>query len=261
MTEDETAPTELVRYDVAGGIATITLDSPSNHNALSEQLITELVARLERASAAPTVRAVVLTHTGPTFCAGADLREARSRGVTQGAQDLVDLLRRFLVLPIPVVARLDGKVRAGGLGILGACDIVLASTESSFAFTEVRIGVAPAVIALTTLPRMSSRSSARYCLTGETFTAAQAKDVGLVSDVDDDVDVVLAPILRALRKGSPQGLRESKRIANAALLQSFDAGAAEMVTLSSRLFATEEAEEGMSSFVDRRPPRWLVSDD
>ncbi|MBQ1443680.1 MAG: enoyl-CoA hydratase family protein [Renibacterium sp.] len=258
MTESAEAAAELVHYDVVDGIATITLDSPKNHNALSKQLMTELIAHFERATAETSVRAVLLTHTGPTFCAGADLSEARSQGVEEGAKELAALLRKFLVLPIPVIARIDGKARAGGLGILGACDIVVASTESSFAFTEVRIGLAPAVITLTTVPRMTSRTLSRYYLTGETFAAPAAKDSGFITDFGDDVDAVLAPIVAAVRLGSPQGLRESKRISNAKTLSDFDAGAAEMTALSARLFGTDEAKEGMTSFLERRRPRWLA---
>jgi len=257
MTESAEAAAELVHYDDVDGIATITLDSPQNHNALSKQLMTELIAHFVRATAETSVRAVLLTHTGPTFCAGADLREARSQGVEEGAKELAALLRKFLVLPIPVIARIDGNARAGGLGILGACDIVVASTESSFAFSEVRIGLAPAVIALTTVPRMTSRALSRYFLTGETFAAPAAKESGFITDFGEDVDAALQPILAGVRLGSPQGLRESKRISNAKLLRDFDAGGGEMAARSAQLFATEQAKEGMTAFLERRPPRWL----
>ncbi|MDX2765978.1 enoyl-CoA hydratase-related protein, partial [Streptomyces europaeiscabiei] len=135
--------TDLVRYAHHRGIATLTLDSPANRNALSAALVAELRDALDRCGKDDTVRAVVLTHTGNTFCAGADLRDPPD------PQALVDLLRRLLELPKPVVARVTGHVRAGGLGLLGACDIAAAGPEATFALTEVRIGVAPAVISLT----------------------------------------------------------------------------------------------------------------
>lgn len=261
MSESSNPAAELVHYAVAEGVATITLDSPKNHNALSQQLITELIAGFAKATAETSVRAVLLTHTGPTFCAGADLSEALGKGVAQGAKELAELFRDFLALPLPVIARVDGKTRAGGLGLLGACDIVVAGTASNFAFTEARIGLAPAVIALTIAPRMTSRSLARYFLTGETFTAAVATESGLITDYGDDVDEVLAPILAGVRLGSPQGLRESKRISNAPVLANLEAGATEMAELSAGLFATDEAKEGMGSFLERRQPRWVVSAD
>lgn len=252
-----TEKTELVHYEAADQVATITMDSPANHNALSQQLIAALFAQFERASSEPSVRAVLLTHTGPTFSAGADLTEARNRGVEQSAKDLVALLRKILALPVPVIARVNGKARAGGLGILGACDIVVASAASDFAFTEARIGLAPAVISLTVAHRMLRRAQLRYYLTGEIFYPIEAKANGLITDFGEDLEVLLKPILRGLRSGSPQGLSESKNLCNAGILAALDADAGQMTALAARLFASVEAREGMSAFLARRPPSWL----
>ncbi len=253
------SPTELVHYAVESGIATITLDSPGNRNALSRQLVTELVAGLERAALAAgtgQVRGILLTHTGSVFCAGADLKEAGAHGVEAGARDLVQILRTILTVPVPVIARVDGVARAGGLGILGACDIVVAHSSATFAFSEVRIGLGPAIISLTTMPRMSSRAVSRYYLTGEAFGAAEAQANGLITAASDDVDSTLAPILEGVRLGSPQGLAESKRMAAATMLAALNEGAETMVALSSRLFTTDEAKEGMAAFLERRRPSW-----
>src|SRR5579862_7403597 len=160
---------ELVHLTVDAGIATVTLDSPNNRNALSRQLVTELTNRLSGAAAMRDVRAVVLTHTGSTFCAGADLSEASRGPMTGTASGLLAVLRMIVELPLPVIASIDGNVRAGGVGLLGACDIVVAGPGSSFAITEARLGLAAAVISVTVLPRLGSRSAARYLLTGATF--------------------------------------------------------------------------------------------
>src|ERR1700729_4377567 len=140
----------LVRYQASDQVATVSLDSPHNRNALSAQLMAELSARLSEAGEDPGVRAVVLTHTGRVFCAGADLAAAGtgSLGDTGGA--ILALLRLIVELPKPVIARIGGHVRAGGMGIVGACDLAVAAQGASFAFTEARIGVAPAMISLTT---------------------------------------------------------------------------------------------------------------
>src|SRR3954453_3882678 len=181
--------TDLVHYSVDRAIATVTLDSPSNRNALSAQLVGELSAHLAAAAADEAVRAVVLTHTGTVFCAGADLKEqATEGGPEEGTRRMLALLRSIVELPKPVIARLDGAVRAGGLGIVGACDIGVASERATFAFTEVRLGLAPAIISLTTLGRMSERAVSRYYLTGETFGATAAAESGLITLAADDLD-------------------------------------------------------------------------
>lgn len=248
--------TELVHLVVAGGIATITLDSPHNRNALSRQLVSELTDRLGAAAAATDVRAVVLTHTGTTFCAGADISEASTGPMTGTASALLALLRLIVDLPRPVIASIDGNVRAGGVGLLGACDIVVAGPRSTFAITEARLGLAAAVISVTVLPRLDARSAARYYLTGETFDAAEAQRIGLVTFAVDDAAQAVGTLAADLRKASPQGLVESKLLANRAVREAIERYGDDMVELSARLFASEEAHEGMTAFLERRPPRW-----
>lgn len=248
--------TELVHLVVAEGIATVTLDSPHNRNALSRQLVAELTDRLRTAAAAKDVRAVVLTHTGTTFCAGADISEASTGPMTGTASALLALLRLIVDLPRPVIASIDGNARAGGVGLLGACDIVVAGPKSTFAITEARLGLAAAVISVTVLPRLDSRSAARYLLTGETFDAAEAQRIGLVTFAVDDAERAVATLTTDLRKASPQGLVESKLLANRAVREAIEHYGDEMVELSASLFASEEAHEGMTAFLERRPPRW-----
>jgi enoyl-CoA hydratase len=248
---------EVVHYAVARAIATVTLDSPDNRNALSSRLVTELSARLAEAAADDDVRAVVLTHTGSVFCAGADLKEQAGEGGPEaGTRRMLELLRAIVELPKPVVARLDGAVRAGGIGIVGACDIALASGNVSFAFTEVRLGLAPAIISLTTMGRMTERAISRYYLTGEKFDAAIAAECGLITKATDDLDAAVDEIAEALRGCSPQGLAETKQVTTHDVLLTFDDRAADMQALSARLFGSEEAREGMLAFLQKRPPRW-----
>ncbi|MCX4738420.1 enoyl-CoA hydratase family protein [Streptomyces antibioticus] len=234
------------------GIETLALDSPDTRNALSSVLVGALADALADCAGDPEVRAVVLTHTGTTFCAGADLRDPPDPDA------FVGLLRRIVELPLPVVARVTGHVRAGGMGLLAACDITAASTTSTFAFTEVRIGVAPAVISLPLLPRTDPRALARHYLTGERFDAAEAARAGLLTAAGDDVDAVLAPVLDGLRRAAPQGLAETKRLLTARVLETFDRDAAQLTALSARLFASPQAREGMTAFLERRDPAWVL---
>ncbi|MDI3314925.1 MAG: enoyl-CoA hydratase family protein [Mycobacterium sp.] len=254
----------LVKYAGAGSVARLTLDSPHNRNALSSTLVGQLHQGLRDAAADPGVRAVVLGHTGGTFCAGADLGEASGGDAFEMAEargrELAALLRAIVELPLPVIAAIDGHVRAGGLGLVGACDIAVAGPRSTFALTEARIGVAPAIISLTLLPKMSARAAARYYLTGETFGAAEAAAIGLVTVAADDVDAEVASLLADLRRGSPQGLAACKALTTAAVLTGFDRDADRLAADSARLFVSDEAREGMLAFLQKRPPRWLGDD-
>ena len=248
----------LVQYSADRGIARIALDSPRNRNALSAALVEQLTQSLTEAGADDTVRAVELTHTGSAFCAGADLTETSRGGMKAGATRVLALLRDIVALPKPVVGSIDGHVRAGGLGLVGACDIVLAGPASTFAFTEVRLGLAPAMISLTTLPRMDPRAASRYYLTGETFDATTAARIGLITEAVDDIDAGTLAVLDALRACSPQGLRETKPLLTAGILAAFEARADALAEQSARLFATDEAAEGMSAFLAKRPPSWAA---
>ncbi|WP_427920796.1 enoyl-CoA hydratase family protein [Streptomyces sp. cg40] len=234
------------------GIETLSLDSPDTRNALSAPLVAELADALTDCAKDTDVRAIVLTHTGNTFCAGADLRNPPPPDA------LVAVLRQIVETPKPVVARVTGHVRAGGLGLLAACDIAAASGEATFAFTEVRIGVAPAVISLPLLPRTDPRALARYYLTGERFDAPEAARIGLLTTAGEDVDDSLAPVLDGLRRSAPEALAETKRLLTARVLETFDRDAADLTALSARLFASAQAREGMTAFLERRDPAWLV---
>ena len=253
----------LVEYTVEGHIARLTLNSPHNRNALSTTLVSQLHQGLRDAAADPAVRAVLLGHTGNTFCAGADLSEgSAATGADPGemaaerAREMAALLRAIVESPLTVIVAVDGHVRAGGMGLVGAGDIAVAGPRSTFALTEARIGVAPAIISLTLLPKMSARAAARYYLTGETFDAATAAGIGLITMAADDVDAAVASLVADIGRASPQGLAASKALTTAAILDGFDRDAERLSTDSARLFVSEEAREGMLAFLQKRPPRW-----
>ncbi|ABK71556.1 enoyl-CoA hydratase family protein [Mycolicibacterium smegmatis] len=250
----------LVRYEVDGAVARLTLDSPHNRNALSTALVEQLHEGFARAAGQSGVRVVVLGHTGGTFCAGADLSEAAGRDpadiAVDRAREMTTLLRAILELRLPVIGAIDGHVRAGGLGLVGACDVVVAGPGSTFALTEARIGVAPSIISLTLLPKMTPRSAGRYFLTGERFGAEEAAAVGLVTVAADDVDTAVAALAGEIAKGSPQGLATSKALTTAAILRDFDEHAEELTQQSARLFVSDEAREGMLAFLQKRSPNW-----
>lgn len=248
-----------VDYAVEGRVARLTLNSPHNHNALSTALVEQLHRGFADAAAAD-VRAVVLGHTGTTFCAGADLSEAAGRDpgdvAVDRAREMTRLLRAILELPVPVIAAVDGHVRAGGMGLVGACDIAVAGPSSTFALTEARIGVAPSIISLTLLPKLSARAAGRYFLTGEKFGPAEAADIGLITVAADDVGTAVAGLAANIAKASPQGLAVSKALTTAAVLADFDAHAERLTEQSVRLFVSDEAREGMLAFLQKRQPSW-----
>jgi enoyl-CoA hydratase/carnithine racemase len=249
----------VVRVEVRDAVATITLDSPANRNALSARLLTDLHLALDRAEQ-PDVRVIVLTHTPPTFCAGADLKE-RARPASDGGDNstgsspMVGAIRRLMDATQPTIAAVQGPVRAGGVGLMAACDLVVVHPGVSFAFTEVRIGVAPAIISVPILRRTPWSKLAAPFLTGEAFDASAALDMGLITHVADDVDTAVAALVAGVLAGAPGAVAATKRLlhhSSSALDDEFAA----MQALSERLFAGEEAAEGMASFAERRPPRW-----
>lgn len=260
---------KLVKYagptDTGKPYARLTLDSPHNRNALSTTLVGQLHQGLRDAAADSAVRSVVLGHTGGTFCAGADLAEASGGDpfdvAADRARELAALLRSIVESPLPVIAAINGHVRAGGMGLVGACDIAVAGPRSTFALTEARIGVAPAIISLTLLPKMSARAAARYFLTGETFSAAEAAPIGLITMAADDVDDAVESLIADVGRGSPQGLAASKALTTTAVLEAFDRDAERLTTDSARLFVSDEAREGMLAFLQKRPPEWATPGD
>ena len=250
---------ELVHGKVADGVATITLDSPANRNALSARLLRELAVHLDAALGRADARVVVLTHTGPAFCAGMDLREAGGAGAgDQAVAALPGVLETLWTASVPVVARLAGAVRGGGIGIVAACDIVLAAPEVTFAFPEVRLGVVPAVVSATVLPRLRPRDAQELFLTGEGVDAARAAEIGLVSRAVDGLDALDAEVDRIvamLRLGAPGAVAATKAMLRRGR-PSLAADLEELSALSAAHFAGAEGQEGIRARAERRPPSW-----
>lgn len=238
-------------------MATITLDSPSNRNALSRQLLEELHEALDQAQQ-PGVRVIVLTHTPPAFCAGADLKE-RSSGPSGGGSSaipsssslMVQAIERLGAGAVPTIAAVSGPARAGGVGVMAACDLVVVHPSVTFAFTEVRIGVAPAIISVPILARCGWSKLAAPFLTGETFDAETARDMGLVTHVAEDVAATVATLVRGILAGGPEAVAATRRI-----LRGPTNKMAEMQALSETLFNSAEAAEGMRAFASKSSPAW-----
>ena len=259
-----TAPAaELVHVAVTGGVATLTLDSPGNRNALSPRLMAELSGALRGALADDAVRVIVLSHTGRVFCSGIDLKAAAAgTAADQPVVAFPDILTAIWHAPKPVLARVGGPARAGGVGLVAACDVAVAGASATFAFTEVRLGVVPAVISATVLPRLLPRAAHELFLTGEVFDAARAAAVGLVNAAvpDQDLDAELRRYVDLLLQGAPGALAATK-----ALLRRSPGGAlagdlAELTELSARHFASAEGREGMAAFAAKRRPGWVPAE-
>ncbi len=250
--------TPLVHLDRNAGTATITLDSPHNRNALSRALLEQLHEALQTATGDPSVRVVVLTGTGPVFCSGADLKEQRAGGGTP-IVSLPEILTSIMEGPLPVVARINGAARAGGLGLIAACDLAVGLVDATFGFSEVRLGVAPAIIAVPCLRRMDPRSARELFLTGEPFDGARALSTGLLDRAvtTDELDATVATLVGQLSRGGPEALAATKRVLSAmpgdSLADDFQA----MAALSAERFSSEEAREGIAALLDKRTPSWV----
>jgi enoyl-CoA hydratase/methylglutaconyl-CoA hydratase len=249
-----TVPGELVHLETDGPVATVTLDSQHNRNALSRQLVSELFAALEAAEAHGDVRVVRVQAAGPVFCSGADMTEASAGGMEEGARRIVALQRYVATMGKPVVVRVRGAVRAGGIGLVAASDVAIAAEDATFALTEVKLGLAAAIISLTVHARMTPRAAALTTLGGEVFAGREAAAYGLVTEAlpADALDGRVDEVCAQLATGVPQGLRESKAVLNRDLVARIDAHGEEMAALSARLFASDEAREAMAAFLNRK---------
>jgi methylglutaconyl-CoA hydratase len=247
-----------VRYRVRGGVATITLDEPARRNALSAPLLAELGRSFDVAEADSSVRTVVLTHSGPVFSSGMDLTQVSD--VPAAGQPIVAfpvLLQRIWEFDKPVIAGVKGKARAGGIGLVAACDIAVAVPGADFAFTEVRLGIVPAVISVPVLPRLLPRAAHELFLTGETFSAQRALEIGLLNAVTEDLDTEIARYTELFRRCEPNALAATKRMlrrdrSRPTMAEDFAA----MAELSAGYFASDEAREGIAAFAAKRAPGW-----
>lgn len=254
--------TELVRRATARGIATLTLDSPANRNALSRRLMAELMAALTAAAADDRVRVVVLSHTGEVFCSGADLKEtaqAYDDPAALPAAMLGELLAAVWECPKPVLARVGGPARAGGLGLIAAADLAVCTREATFAFSEVRIGVVPAIISAPVLRRLSPRPAAELLLTGEVFDGPRAVDIGLVTAAVPaaELDAAVAAYCDALARGGPVALAATKELLRRPLGATLRGDLDDLSALSLRYFGSAEGREGVAAFREKRAAAWV----
>ncbi len=248
-----------VTYMVADGVATVTLDRPEARNVLDAESLVLLLDALARAAADASVRVVVLTGKGRAFCAGADLRGAGGGGfTTAGARVFADVLAALLDHPKPTIARVQGHVAGGGNGLVAACDLAVASSAARFAFSEVRVGVAPSMISVVCLRVMHPRAAAELMLTGERVGAERALAAGLLTSVvaPELLDATVAAWVEQLRLGGPEAMAATKQLLRRIPAMERSEAFAWTAELSAALFAGAEAAEGMSAFVERRPPTW-----
>ena len=247
-------------YEVQNGAAWITLNRPRNRNALSAVLVSELYEHLLAANEDPAVRSIVVTGADPAFCAGADLKSPPGT-IIEGRRSVAypQVLATLLESPKPVVAAVNGAAFAGGLGLVGAADIVVAVEDAPFSFSEVRIGVIPAVISVVCLPKLGTHHAMRLFVTGARFTGAEAVQMGLVhravprsalaAAVNEELDMI--------NRGGPNAVIECKKLVRRVSQLSTEAGFEETAEWSSRLFRSEEAAEGMAAFREKRDAQWI----
>ena len=247
-------------YEINDGAAWITLNRPENRNALSAILVNELYAHLINANENSEVRSIVITGTGPAFCAGADLKSPPGQ-LVDGAQGVTypEVLNTILKSPKPVIAAVNGAAFAGGLGLVGAADIVVTVSDVQFSFSEVRIGVIPAVISVVCIPKLGTHHAMKLFLTGERFTGEQAVSMGfahravkaeeLTSMVQEEID--------AINLGGPIAVQECKKLVRRVRELNIRDGFNETGEWSKRLFQSEEGAEGMAAFREKRKPNWV----
>ena len=247
-------------YEVRHGAAWITLNRPDKRNALSVELVNQAYDHLQTANDDPAARCIVITGTGRAFCAGADLKRPPGQS-TDGSRAVPypELLKRIIDSPKPVIAAVNGAAFAGGLGLIGAADIVITAEDVQYSFSEVRIGVIPAIIAVVCMPKLGVHHATKLFVTGERFTGARAVEMGfahravpkdqLVAAVQEEVDMIAL--------GGPIAVIECKKLARRVPQLTLDEGLAEMAVWSKRMFQSEEAAEGMAAFREKRKPSWV----
>jgi methylglutaconyl-CoA hydratase len=253
-----------VRIESADGVLTVTLADVESRNALGAPVVNGLADALERAESDPAVRVMLVTNEGNTFCAGANLKE--QSGATRGAVaklGLPELLVRIQRSPVPVVGKVRGHVVGGGNGLVAALDIAIAKDDAKFGFSEVRLGVAPAIISVVCLPKMRRGEALEAFLRGNRFTASRAAELGLISRAvpEAELDAAVDEVIADLRLGGPEALGHAKRLVYDVPGMPQDEAFARMGELSASLFKSEEAAAGMKAFLKREKPPWAGEGD
>lgn len=248
------ADTQVV-LDVTPQVATITLNSPNTRNALSPNFLRELLRTIQVAGDSES-RVIVLTHVPPVFCSGLDLKQ-----LANGPIDLSGLVNVFLALRQirqPTIAVLTGAVRAGGLGIVAACDLVIVAPTVNFAFTEVKLGAVPALISVPVLARVEWSRVVTAFITGEEFDAARALEIGLVTHVSDDPHQTAQRLVASICAAGPEAVATTIKILRRAANESYEVKLDEMRQLSEHVFESAEAQEGIAAFLAKRSPSWRM---
>ena len=250
-----------VRLETAGEILTVTLADVENRNALGAAVLNGLHDAIAQANADPEIRAVVVTNEGTTFCAGANLKE--QSGAASGARPKVgfdELLEEIQHSSTPIVGKIQGHVVGGGNGLAAALDIAIAREDVKFGFTEVRLGVAPAIISVVCLPKLRRGDALEAFLRGHRFPASRAAELGLISRAvpADQLDAAVDEVLADLRRGGPEALGFAKRLVYDVPEMEQKEAFAYTADLSARLFKSEEAAAGMKAILKREKPPWAV---
>ncbi|MCZ6889907.1 MAG: enoyl-CoA hydratase-related protein [Gammaproteobacteria bacterium] len=256
------ANTEATLYEIKDGAAWITLDRPENRNALSAILVTELYDHLLAANDDASVRSIVITGTDPAFCAGADLKRPPGQAADgERAVPYTDVLTAIMESPKPVIAAVNGAAFAGGLGMVGAADIVVAVEDARFSFSEVRIGVIPAVISVVCLPTLGTHHGMKLFVTGERFSGAQAVEMGFAHRAvpKDQLHAAVQEEIDMINQGGPIAVVECKKLVRRITKLSTEEGFAEAGEWSARMFRSDEAAEGMAAFREKRKASWTDS--
>lgn len=256
--------TTATLYEVRDGAAWITLNQPERRNAVGDVMVAELLAHVDAALADPGVRMLVLTGNGPAFCAGADLKAGGMRPADDGTEPpFVRLLKALWHAPKPVIGRINGHAFGGGLGLVAACDLVVASSAAKFSFSEVRIGVIPAMISVVVLPKIGIHEAMWLFLTGETFDGEHAREIGLVHRVaaSEELDTAVRRVIDMVRLGGPNAVAAAKQLVRRVPTMTMDEGLRWTAGVIGGLFASEEAAEGMRAFAEKRPPAWAAKKD
>jgi methylglutaconyl-CoA hydratase len=258
--------TETMLTDIdERGRATLTLNRPELHNAFDDTLIAGLTAALKSLEADPRVRVVVLAAAGPSFSAGADLawmRRTADYSREQNLRDalaLAELMRTLNGLSKPTIARVQGAAYGGGVGLVACCDLALASPSASFCLSEVKLGLIPAVISPYLVQAIGPRAARRYFLSAERFSAAEAKQLGLVHELvaDGELDEALERAVERLLANGPRAMAAAKELVARVAGRALDEGLIrETAELIADARASEEGREGLSAFLEKRKPRW-----
>jgi methylglutaconyl-CoA hydratase len=251
---------QLVETRIVDSVMTITLNDEARRNALSRQLLVQLVAAIDVVDHNNEIRVAVLTNRGSVFCAGANLNERSSREPKDdSAIQLGTLFSRIRQSPKPFVGRISGHCVAGGVGLAAAMDVSIAIDTALFGFTEVRVGVVPAVISVVCLPKMRLADAQSAFLRGNRFPAFEAARMGLINTAvsAEELDVEVQAVVNDLLAGNPHAIAVAKQLTTSAPAISSEEAFARMTTLSNQLFESDDAHEGMTAYLEKRPASWV----